>query len=200
MRRQSTPCSERTVSLIAAELRTFSTIFSTPFSATSKALPMKRALLCSILLSLLAACSPTPTPTSPVATEIDVWKSPTCSCCSKWVEHLRGNGFAVNVHNETAMNPLKTKLGVPEALASCHTGVVEGYVIEGHVPAQGIRKLLADKPAARGLAVPGMPIGSPGMEQGERRDAYETVLFTEAGTSQTFAEHGNRTPAEPVQP
>lgn len=147
---------------------------------------MKRIslILCFVVLS---ACGPGANSGQPT---IEVWKSVSCKCCSKWVDHLRQNGFNVTVHNESAMNPLKTKLGVPQALVSCHTGVVDGYVIEGHVPAADIRKLLSEKPQALGLAVPGMPIGSPGMEQGDRRDAYETRLFNTEGTSSVFATHG----------
>ena len=87
------------------------------------------------------------------------------------------------------MNPLKAKLGVPQALASCHTAVVDGHVIEGHVPIEDIRKLLSEKPKSLGLAVPGMPTGSPGMEQGDRRDPYKTLVFTASGESNVFAEH-----------
>lgn len=147
---------------------------------------MKLHLLLATAVLLLAACAPKTDSGHPT---IEVWKSPTCSCCSKWVEHLRNDGFKVTVHNETAMNSLKTKLGVPQALASCHTATVDGYVIEGHVPAQDIRKLLGEKPKALGLAVPGMPIGSPGMEQGDQHDAYETLAFTSAGESSVYAKH-----------
>lgn len=139
-----------------------------------------------IWILLLSACSPSASSGQP---SIEVWKSPTCNCCSKWVEHLRKGGFNVTVHNESAMNPLKTKLGVPQDLASCHTGMVDGYAIEGHVPVQDIRKLLAERPKAAGLAVPGMPIGSPGMEQGDRHDSYETLVFTDNGESSVYARH-----------
>lgn len=169
---------------------------------------MKSLLMWPVIALALAlsACSQSPLPAATASTQtpaqpstavpaeaatIEVWKSPTCGCCSKWVEHLQGAGFKVVTHDENAMNPLKAKLGVPQNLASCHTATVGGYVIEGHVPAEDIRKLLAEKPAARGLAVPGMPIGSPGMEQGDRHDAYETVLFSADGSTRTFAEHGN---------
>lgn len=137
--------------------------------------------------ALGAACSRAAPTGAPIVT---VYKSPTCQCCSKWVEHLRASGFAVEPHNETAMNPLKTRLGVSQPLWSCHTAVVGDYVIEGHVPAEDIRRLLAEKPKGRGLAVPGMPIGSPGMEAGERRDPYDVVLFDESGHAEVFAHHG----------
>jgi hypothetical protein len=152
---------------------------------------MRVALLLAFAL-LMSACSsgtPSALPT------IEVWKSPTCNCCSKWIDYLRREGFKVVAHNENAMNPLKTKLGVPPELASCHTGMVDGYVIEGHVPAADIRKLITEKPKAIGLAVPGMPIGSPGMEQGDRKDAYETRLFS-ADSSSVFATHGKSVEAQ----
>lgn len=147
---------------------------------------MKLKLLLLAAILMLEACAPK---TDSGQATIEVWKSPTCSCCSKWVEHLREGGFNVTVHNETAMNPLKTKLGVPQALASCHTAVVDGYVIEGHVPIEDIRRLLSEKPKTLGLAVPGMPIGSPGMEQSDRHDPYETLAFTAGGESSVYAKH-----------
>lgn len=155
---------------------------------------MKTIFLLSVVAVLIAACGSGTPGNQPT---IEIWKSPTCHCCSKWADYLRDEGFKVIAHNESAMNPLKAKLGVPQSLASCHTGVVDGYVIEGHVPAEDIRRLIAEKPTARGLAVPGMPIGSPGMEQGDRRDRYETLLFTAEGASQTFAEHGTRKAVQP---
>lgn len=147
---------------------------------------MKIKILPLLLALILAACGPTAKPGYP---EVEVWKSPTCQCCSKWVDHLRQNGFSVRLHNESAMNPLKARLGVPQEMASCHTAVVGGYVIEGHVPAEDILRLLSEKPKALGLSVPGMPTGSPGMEQGDRRDPYETHLF-DADGSAVFAVHG----------
>jgi len=133
-------------------------------------------------------------PAAAAADDVVVYKSPTCHCCSKWVEHLRNAGFSVDVRNESAMNPLKTRLGVPGDLASCHTAVVRGYLIEGHVPAEDIRRLLAERPKAKGLAVPGMPIGSPGMEQGDRVDPYEVVLFSDEAPPSVFAKHGPAAP------
>lgn len=125
-----------------------------------------------------------------------VYKSATCSCCSKWVEHLKQAGLRVEVHNESAMRSIKDRLGVPEALASCHTGVINGYVIEGHVPADDIKQLLAKRPKAKGLAVPGMPIGSPGMEMGARVDPYDVLLIADGQPPTVFAHHGP-TPAVP---
>lgn len=110
--------------------------------------------------------------------EITVTKDPNCGCCGAWVDHLKAEGFAVEVIETAAVNRVKAKLGVPNDLASCHTAEVEGYVIEGHVPAVAIRRLLAEKPQAKGLAVPGMPVGSPGMEvAGAPAEVYDVVLF-----------------------
>lgn len=110
--------------------------------------------------------------------KVTVTKDPSCVCCSGWVDHLKQAGFPVAVVQTTDLDRVKTRLRVPPALAACHTGEVAGYVIEGHVPASAIKRLLAEKPGATGLAVPGMPIGSPGMEvQGLEPEYYEVVLF-----------------------
>jgi hypothetical protein len=119
---------------------------------------------------------------------VAVTKDPSCGCCEKWVAHLRENGFTVTV-TEGPVNPLKVRLGVPRELASCHTAQVGGYVVEGHVPAGAIKRLVAEKPKGIGLAVPGMPAGSPGMEvDGMEPNTYEVVLFGPAGRS-TFARY-----------
>ncbi|MCP1549391.1 MULTISPECIES: DUF411 domain-containing protein [Methylobacteriaceae] len=123
---------------------------------------------------------------------VAVTKDPTCGCCEKWVAHLRENGFTVTV-TEGPVNPLKVRLGVPRDLASCHTAQVGGYVVEGHVPAGAIKRLLAERPQGTGLAVPGMPVGSPGMEvEGMEPDTYEVVLFGPAARS-TFARYSGGT-------
>lgn len=118
--------------------------------------------------------------------EVLVTKDPSCGCCEAWVKHLRDAGFPVRVVN-APVNPVKARLGVPRELASCHTAQVGGYVVEGHVPAAAIKRLLAEKPSATGLAVPGMPVGSPGMEvNGAEPATYEVVLFGPNGRG-TFA-------------
>ena len=104
-----------------------------------------------------------------------VYKDPSCGCCGSWVDHLRANGFAVKTVNTKTLDRDKARLGVPTELAACHTAEVGGYVVEGHVPAPAIKKLLAEKPAATGLAVPGMPQGSPGM--GGTPEQYDVILF-----------------------
>lgn len=123
-------------------------------------------------------------------TTIQVYKTPTCGCCTKWVDHLREAGFTVAVTELSTLNALKAMNGVPANLASCHTAIVEGYVIEGHVPASDIERLLKERPAVAGLAVPGMPMGSPGMEHSDpdRHEAYDVVSFGANG-EKVFSNH-----------
>ena len=119
-----------------------------------------------------------------------VYKSPTCGCCAKWVEHVKKAGFAVTVKDMPNVGEIKFARGVPAELASCHTAVVGDYVVEGHVPAPDVRRLLKERPKVRGIAVGGMPAGSPGMEvPGGRADKYEVVAFLRDGTTRTFARH-----------
>jgi hypothetical protein len=120
---------------------------------------------------------------------ITVVKTPACGCCTDWVTHLRRAGFRVTVTDVADVTPTARRLGVPDDLRSCHTASVGGYAIEGHVPAADIRRLLRERPAAAGIAVPGMPMGSPGMEHGGHREAYRTILFTRAGRRTVFAQH-----------
>lgn len=119
---------------------------------------------------------------------VEVWKSPSCGCCKGWVAHLEANGFATRVY-ETGNAAVRDRLGIPQALGSCHTARVGGYAIEGHVPAAEIKRLLAERPQAVGLAVPGMPVGSPGMdgpEYGNRRDPYDVLRVAKDGGSTVF--------------
>ncbi|MBB3014347.1 DUF411 domain-containing protein [Cupriavidus alkaliphilus] len=120
---------------------------------------------------------------------IDVYKSPLCGCCEEWVKHLRANGFTVSVHDVEDTDEYRKRFGMPERFGSCHTGHIAGYAIEGHVPAADIRKLLAAKPRAVGLAVPGMPVGSPGMEQGPRKDPFDVLLVKADGAASVFSRH-----------
>jgi hypothetical protein len=115
-----------------------------------------------------------------------VFKDPTCGCCANWVQHLRRNGFAVRATDVPDMESVKNAHNVPSALRSCHTGTVGGFVIEGHVPAADIKRLLAERPKIAGLAVPGMPVGSPGME-GPNGKPYDVVTFDAAGRSRVFS-------------
>jgi hypothetical protein len=124
--------------------------------------------------------------------EITVYKTTTCSCCAVWVKHLRENNFTVKVIEVDSTAEYQKKNGVTGALRSCHTGTVGGYTIEGHVPASEIQRLLKEKPKAKGLAVPGMPVGSPGMEVGTRRDAYSVLLFDSEGKTSVYRHYPAR--------
>lgn len=146
---------------------------------------MKTAILRALLISIV-------TPVvwaAPAAPVIDVYKSPTCGCCVKWVDHLKANGFTVRSHDTNDVAQHKYRLGVPPGYGSCHTAEVNGYLVEGHVPAREIERLLKEKPKARGLVVPAMPAGSPGMEQGNRKDQYDVLLVNKEGIPQTYARY-----------
>jgi hypothetical protein len=119
-----------------------------------------------------------------------IWKSPTCGCCTKWVEHMAAHGFALEGKDVSPreLNQRKAELGLKPEQSSCHTALIDGYTIEGHVPAEDVKRLLAERPDAIGLAVPGMPVGSPGMETGPA-EAYEVLLIKRDGTSEVFARH-----------
>jgi hypothetical protein len=122
-----------------------------------------------------------------------IYKSASCGCCKLWVDHVKGAGFTVREVNTDDLNTVKREMGVPPRLASCHTVVVGSYIVEGHVPADDVKRMLRDRPAGvRGLAVPGMPIGSPGMEQGppSQYERYQVLAFTAAGATSVFATHG----------
>ena len=133
---------------------------------------------------------------SPAPTQVQVWKDPSCGCCKDWITHMQDHGFAVTVR-DSGNTGARARLGLPMRLGSCHTALVEGYVVEGHVPASDVRRLLREKPKALGLAVPGMPVGSPGMDgpaYGDRKDAYEVLLVRPTMkkgevTTEVFASH-----------
>ena len=134
----------------------------------------------------LAAALPAAHASGPIT--VEVWKSPTCGCCRDWIAHLEADGFRVVVH-DTGNAATRARLGIPLKLGSCHTAVVAGYAIEGHVPARDIRRLLKDKPQAIGLAAPGMPIGSPGMDgpaYGGRKQAYDVLLVKAGGATSVY--------------
>ena len=121
-------------------------------------------------------------PADAQAARMVVYKTPTCGCCRAWVDHVQAAGFAVEVHDMPDVTPVKNEHGLPGHLGSCHTAVVDGYVVEGHVPADVIRRLLRERPQIAGIAVPGMPIGSPGMEvPSGRKDPYDVIAFTKDG-------------------
>ncbi len=129
--------------------------------------------------------------TLPAAKPIDivVYRSPTCECCGRWLEHLKKNNFNVKDIVTDDVQAIKNKYGVSEAMASCHTAIVDGYVIEGHVPANDIMKLLKNKPKIVGIAVPGMPSGTPGMEMGDRKDAYNVMSFDKENHYEVFSSY-----------
>ncbi len=122
------------------------------------------------------------------AADIMVYKSPTCGCCNGWVKHLRESGFNVKTEDRRDVSRIKHSYGVVPRLASCHTAVVDGYVVEGHVPAEDIRRLLKERPAVVGITAPGMPMGSPGME-GPRKDRYQVLTIDKDGKKAVFANH-----------
>jgi hypothetical protein len=139
-----------------------------------------------LLAALAAVPAAVHAQTRPV---VEVWKSPSCGCCKDWVAHMEANGFATRVH-DSGNTAMRGRLGIPMALGSCHTALVAGYALEGHVPATDVKRLLAERPQAVGLAVPGMPVGSPGMdgpEYGTRRDRYEVLLVRKDGSHGVFA-------------
>ena len=159
-----------------------------PFDAEpGPTLPSRRAFLHAATLAVSGlVLAPSVHAQAPVRA-MTVYKDPNCGCCEQWVSHVRNAGFTVTVRDTADMESVKASLGVPAGLGSCHTARVGTYTIEGHVPADLIVKLLKDKPVARGLAVPGMPMGSPGMEQGGQKDAYDVLLFDKAGKSRVYA-------------
>jgi hypothetical protein len=121
--------------------------------------------------------------------QVEVFKNPDCGCCGAWVDHLKAAGFPVQVHETPDTSAVRKRHGIPDEFGSCHTGVVAGYALEGHVPADDVKRLLAQKPVAAGLSVPGMPVGSPGMEVGSRKDPFQVLLIDKAGRSSVFAKY-----------
>jgi hypothetical protein len=119
-----------------------------------------------------------------------VYLTPTCGCCAGWVEHLAAHGFEVSLQYMDDLAPTKERLGVTPEISSCHTAVVNGYVVEGHVPGDVVRRLLAEAPEVAGIAAPGMPVGSPGMEVGGQVDPYDVIAFTSDGRTRVYSEEG----------
>ena len=146
--------------------------------------PIRRLTLVAgmLPLALLAASCSKPAEAAPIVT---VYKTPTCGCCKSWVEHLEEHGFEVKTVDQTDLSGIKRQHGVPAAMESCHTGVVAGYAVEGHVPADVIRRLLKERPPVKGIAVPGMPQGSPGMETGVK-EPYEVYTFDRTGPKDIY--------------
>ena len=155
------------------------------------------------MLAVIAACSPAGNPASDTVAAINVaatpaaadssltmtvYKSPTCGCCAAWVDHVKQAGFRVTVVDTSNLEPIKARYGILPGQGSCHTATIGGYVIEGHVPAADIRRLLAERPRVTGLAVPGMPVGSPGME-GPMPQSYDVLAFSRDGASHVCAKY-----------
>lgn len=149
------------------------------------------ALRLSRRLLLIAGITGLASPALAQARGLTVYKTPYCGCCTGWVTHMRRAGFTPTIVEHDDLAPIRAKFGIPNALASCHTAIVGGYALEGHVPPADVIRLLKERPKALGLAVPGMPIGSPGMEQpGGPRDRFETLLVLDrAGRTRVFASH-----------
>lgn len=156
---------------------------------TAQFSPSRRMLLIGVAQAAVVLSLPLPALAADELPKMIVTRDPYCGCCEAWVEHIKAAGFPVEVVELPDVMPLKTRLGVPEALMSCHTGEIAGYVIEGHVPAEAIKRLVVERPQAKGLAVAGMPIGSPGMEvPGQPLQQYEVILFS-ADAQRVFARY-----------
>ena len=152
---------------------------------------MRRGVVLMIAMLVGFSFSAATAQRSPAAPTIEVYKSPTCGCCSGWVRHLRDNGFTVRTTDTEKVDELKATHRIPKQAQSCHTALVSGYVIEGHVPAADVQRLLKERPAVAGIAVPGMPIGSPGMEvAGMKPQAFDVIAFGKDGSTRVFATHG----------
>jgi hypothetical protein len=145
---------------------------------------MNRSLVALLMLALLGAGSAA----ASAAEIVDVYKSPNCGCCGKWIDHMKDAGFEVRTHNVMDVPLARKTLGMPERFGSCHTAKVGGYVVEGHVPAADVQRLLKEKPKAVGIAVPSMPPGSPGMESA-KPVPYNTLLIQAGGEATVFAKH-----------
>ncbi|WP_422412701.1 MULTISPECIES: DUF411 domain-containing protein [unclassified Endozoicomonas] len=145
-----------------------------------KALFLGTAVLMSFMLAKAEESLPT----------VMLYKTPACGCCKQWAKHMEENGFKVMSHDVPSTATYRARAGIPKGMESCHTAFIGDYAIEGHVPATDIKRLLSEKPAGvNGLTVPGMPLGSPGMEYGDRKDPYQVIGFTKDGNTSVFANH-----------
>jgi hypothetical protein len=143
-----------------------------------------RLVIITIALSLLTANAEAVS-----GMDITVYRDPSCSCCGGWIDYLAAQGFNPQTVMADEMETVKQQQGVPSNLASCHTAIIDGYVVEGHVPVEDIKRLLAEHPSVKGIAVPGMPIGTPGMESGEEHDSFTVVSFDQQGNTKVFNQH-----------
>jgi hypothetical protein len=152
----------------------------------------KTAFLLKLILAAFLLFPPTQQAAASDPQTVEIWKDPSCGCCQAWADHLKAAGFDVSIHESDDMNGVKAMNRVPSELASCHTAKTGGYVIEGHVPAADIMRLLKEKPKVHGLAVPGMPLGSPGMEMPDgETEAYDVMSFDEGGNAAVWSSHNN---------
>lgn len=149
---------------------------------------MKRRELITLAIGASAAWA-LPSRAGPTLPRVEVFKSPHCGCCGAWVDHMKAAGFPVKVNLVDDTTAMRQRLGLPDRFGSCHTALVAGYAVEGHVPATEVKRLLAQRPDAIGLAVPGMPPGSPGMEMGSRQDPYDVLLIDKRGRETVFASY-----------
>jgi len=149
---------------------------------------MRNAVYAGIAL-LLAILALGTAPVQAGENQMTVYKSPTCGCCKEWVKYMKANGFEMTTYDVKDLGPLKRMSGVTPQLASCHTAFIGDYVVEGHVPADDIKRLLKEKPEAKGLTAPGMPVGSPGMEQGGKKQPYNVLLIGKDGRTRVYARH-----------
>jgi len=157
----------------------------TPVTPAASATPPE-AIAVAEPVAAASAVAPTTSSALPL---VVMHRDPDCGCCEAWAKHMRRSGFTVEIRDEPELEKLKKQLGIPDEKASCHTAEVDGYVIEGHVPAEDVKRLLAEHPKARGLALPGMPAGSPGMGEDRPHPAYTVELLAEDGQAKTYAVH-----------
>jgi hypothetical protein len=170
----------KTIAFAAAALALFATIYISTGGVRLQSTGSVR-----LQPDLLAAAQQ-----KPAGPLVEVFKSPTCGCCAQWVEHMRASGFTVRTTDLNDLTDIKKSRGVPDQVQSCHTAVVNGYVVEGHVPAADVHRLLKEKPAIAGIAVGGMPIGSPGMDfPGTKAQPYDVMSFDKSGATRVFAKH-----------
>lgn len=159
---------------------------------------MQRRRLIQAIASLAGTSFLAPVVMAQTRPQVEVWKDPNCGCCKDWVVHMEASGFNVKVH-DSGNTAARKRLGVPEKLGSCHTALVGGYAIEGHVPAREVHRLLKERPVAVGLSVPGMPVGSPGMDApvyGGRKDPYDVLLVLKDGNSRIYQPYPSKSPAQ----
>lgn len=156
------------------------------------------AIAMSSFLTTAASAQSTPAPArrapnaaaaTALPTRMVVYKTPTCGCCGKWIDYMRANGYTVEVHDQNDLTQLKRAAGISDANASCHTAQIGGYVVEGHVPVEAIRRMLRERPAITGIAVPGMIAGTPGMEQGNQHPPYDVVAIARDGRTSVYERH-----------